>query len=338
MESLPVGMAIIDSKGANVKSNKMFEKVWGSPCPAARDINDYARFKAWWRDTGEQVGPEEWASAKALLKGETVVGQLMEIERFDGTRAFVMNSAAPIFDADGKIVGSAVAILDISDRVKAEEELHHAKEAAEAANVAKSQFLANISHELRTPMNAILGMIELSLSEAISPSVIEYLKTARESADILLELLSELLDFSRIEAGKIQLESVPFSLRHTLELTLKMLGMRAREKGLKLLCDLPDDVPHGLIGDPLRLRQVVVNLMGNAIKFTEKGQVAVRVVTESQTIEKACLRSWSKTRESAFRRKTKRAFSHRLRRRMRRQPAITAEQAWDWRFRPGWCK
>ena len=166
------------------------------------------------------------------------------------------------------------------ERKRLEIELQRAKEAAEAANVAKSQFLANISHELRTPMNAILGMTELALGEELSPTLRDYLKTAKESADILLELLNEILDFSRIEAGKFQLESVPFSLRQTLEQTLKTIGARAYEKGLELICDLPDDVPDALIGDRLRLHQVLMNLVGNAIKFTKQGEVVVRVEVE----------------------------------------------------------
>ena len=167
------------------------------------------------------------------------------------------------------------------------EELNAAREAAEAANVAKSQFLANVSHELRTPMNAILGMTELALGEQLPASVREYLKTVQESAGVLLELLNELLDLARMEAGKFQFDSIPFSLRRTLEQTLKTLGMRAYEKGLELICDLPDDVPDALLGDPLRLRQVLTNLIGNAIKFTEHGEVVVGVEVEGSKEAKA---------------------------------------------------
>ena len=157
-------------------------------------------------------------------------------------------------------------------RSKAEEELRQAKEAAEAANRAKSRFFANISHDLRTPMNAILGMTELALGEVTDPAVRDYLETAKESANVLLELLNEVLDLSRMEAGKFQLESAPFNLRATLGQTLKILEMRAHEKGLQLACAVSDDVPDGLAGDPMRLRQVLMNLVGNAVKFTARGE------------------------------------------------------------------
>jgi PAS domain S-box-containing protein len=162
-------------------------------------------------------------------------------------------------------------------RSKAEEELRQAKDAAEAANRAKSQFFANISHDLRTPMNAILGMTELALGEAKEPSIRDYLQTAKDSANVLLELLNEVLDLSRMEAGKFQLESTPFNLRAALGQTLKILEMRAHEKGLQLACTVADDVPDALVGDPLRIRQVLMNLVGNSVKFTERGEVNVRI-------------------------------------------------------------
>ncbi|MFA5422314.1 MAG: PAS domain S-box protein, partial [Phycisphaerae bacterium] len=123
MEAIPVGIAILDEKGGRVKSNKEFEKIWGGSCPSVESIEDYSKYKAWWVDTGKPVKSEEWASAQAVLKGKTVIEQLLEIERFDGTRAFVINSAAPIFDSAGKITGSAVVIQDITEMRRAEEAL-----------------------------------------------------------------------------------------------------------------------------------------------------------------------------------------------------------------------
>jgi PAS domain S-box-containing protein len=158
-----------------------------------------------------------------------------------------------------------------------------ARAAAEAANVAKSRFLASMSHELRTPMNAILGMTDLALGETLSPAVRDYLQTAKESADLLLELLNEILDFSRIEAGRFELEAAPFSFRRTVEQVVKTLGVQAYEKGLELVCDVADDLPPTLVGDPLRMRQVMMNLLSNAIKFTPKGEVIVTAVVREAT-------------------------------------------------------
>ena len=128
METLPVGVAILDSRGGRIGANRAYDQVWGGSCPAVRSISDYAVYQAWWGDTGQPVQPEDWAGAQALRKGEPVVGQLMEIQRFDGARAFVHNSAAPIFDAAGRIVGSAVAIMDISESVKKEQALRESEE------------------------------------------------------------------------------------------------------------------------------------------------------------------------------------------------------------------
>lgn len=177
---------------------------------------------------------------------------------------------------------------DVTERRQADE-MQRARTAAEAANQAKTRFLANLSHELRTPLTAMLGTTEMALLEDISPAVRGYLVSGKQSAETLLEMLNEILDFARTESGKLSLECSPFSLTALLDQVAKTLGLRAYEKGLELICDPDPEVPDRLIGDPLRLRQVLTNLIGNAIKFTREGEVTVRVRQLSRSNEEAVL-------------------------------------------------
>src|SRR5262249_2319988 len=218
---------------------------------------------------------------EVLRTGERSLDQELYRQRGGQPGRWLSVSWVPLKDPDGKRVGLVGIAHDITERKHAAEELERAKEAAEAASRAKSEFLANMSHEIRTPMNAVLGYTRLARETAQEPVQREQLNIVHSSAEALLTIIDDILDFSKIEAGKLDLDPKPFDPRDALTAPLRSLALSAETKGLRLKWSVSDDMPPVLVADAGRLRQVLINLVGNAIKFTPRGEVNVTLALDS---------------------------------------------------------
>ena len=234
----------------------------------------------------------------------------VEFRRKDKSILHGLVSASPLTSGEHGAKETMAVVVDITERIQAEEQLRRAKDVAEEmnqelklaieranvlameaemANATKSEFLANMSHEIRTPLNGIIGMTELALDTNLSPVQQEYLDAVKASAELLLTVINDILDFSKIEAGRLDMESIDFNLRDSINDCLQPLGLRAVEKGLELVSHVSPDVPDNLLGDPNRLSQVIINLVSNAIKFTDKGEVVIEVDVDSQAEDQVVL-------------------------------------------------
>ena len=266
----PIAIFRTDGEGRVVYVNQRWSEMSGRSAESALGSG--------WLDA---IHPEDRENLHKLWITGVSMGLEMQDEcRFltpDGLTNWIYWKSRALYSADGGLIGYVGVVEDITKRRGVEQRLLEAKRAAEQANQAKSQFLANMSHEIRTPMNGILGMTELALETDMSTEQREYLGIVKSSAESLLELIDELLDFSKIENGRIELESIPFSLLDCVEHALQPVAIRAQEKGIELEWTLKGDLPDWVVGDSTRLRQVLINLLGNAVKFTDEGDVRLEV-------------------------------------------------------------
>jgi PAS domain S-box-containing protein len=232
---------------------------------------------------------EEESRMRRLIAGEKFSYDARATTR-GGTPLDIQVAVAPLLDAGNRCIGRIAVARDVTQHKRSEEALRLAREAAEAANHAKSSFLARMSHEIRTPMNGVLGMTELLLETGLTATQRKYAETVQRSGKNLLSIINDLLDFSKIEAGKLELEHVDMDVRRTIEDIVELLAERAHSKGLELACSIPANLATHVKGDPLRVGQVLTNLVGNAIKFTERGSVVVRVDAVAETAREVTLR------------------------------------------------
>src|SRR4051812_47376844 len=262
-----------DASGIITDVNKQMEALTG----CTRDELIGAPFKNYFTDPERaEAGIERVLSEKKLTDYE-----LTACAR-DGKHTVVSYNATTFYDRDRTLQGVFAAARDVTERKQVEAELQQAKAAAESASQTKSDFLASMSHEIRTPMNAIIGIADLLAKTPLSPQQNDYVQIFRRAGDNLLHLVNDILDLSKVEASQLELERTRFSLKDLLQKVMEMVAVRAEEKGLALVCEIAPDVPRNLIGDPTRLRQVLLNLLGNALKFTERGEVALRVTSDGE--------------------------------------------------------
>ena len=270
VESLPISVFRKDAKGSFKFGNQRFCDALGITLEQLIGKTDGDLFPA---DLAKKYMRDD---VEVLTTGETFQG-IEEHMTPDGRQSYIEVLKAPVMAPDGKPIGVQGIFWDITDRQNAQEALREAKEIAESASQAKSDFLANVSHEIRTPMNGVIGMSNLLLEMVSDRQQREYVQMIAQSGESLLTLINDILDFSKIESGKIELEQIPMSVREALGDAVNLLKFRAQAKHVDLICKVESGCPDRVLGDPTRLKQIIINLVSNAIKFTEQGEIRVDV-------------------------------------------------------------
>jgi PAS domain S-box-containing protein len=270
-----------DPSGIITDVNKQMEALTG----CTRDELIGAPFKGYFTD------PERAEAAiKRVLSEKSVTDYELTARARDGKQTVVSYNATTFYDRNRTLQGVFAAARDVTERKRVEAELQQAKAAAESASRTKSDFLASMSHEIRTPMNAIMGISDLLAKTSLTPEQDKYVQIFRRAGDNLLNLINDILDLSKVEASQLELERTGFSLNDLLEKVTEMVAARAHEKGLATVYEIAPSVPNDLVGDPTRLRQVLLNLLGNAIKFTQSGEVTLRVAPDANPSVPTALR------------------------------------------------